>query len=66
MVAAGPVYKLLGKQDLGVTELPPLDKPVTSGDLAFHYHSSGHTAVPADWKAFLDFADRHFKAGGRN
>ena len=35
---------------------------VTSGDLAFHYHSSGHTAVPADWQAFLDFADRHFKA----
>src|SRR5262249_46819253 len=55
MVAAGPVYRLLGAKDLGVTELPPLDKPVTAGDLAFHYHSSGHMAVPADWKAFLDF-----------
>jgi hypothetical protein len=62
MVAAGPVYRLLGSKDLGVTELPPLDKPVTGGDLAFHYHSGGHMAVPADWKAFLDFADRHFKA----
>jgi len=66
MVAAGPVYKLLGKQDLGATEVPDFDKPITSGDLAFHYHSSGHTAVPADWKAFLDFADRHFKSGGGN
>jgi hypothetical protein len=39
-----------------------LDTPLTSGELAFHYHSFGHTAVPADWKAFLDFAERHFKA----
>lgn len=64
MVAAGPVYRLLGKRDLGTSELPSLDAPLTCGDLAFHYHSSGHTAVPADWKAFLDFADRHFKAQG--
>ena len=66
MVAAGPVYRLLGQKDLGVTELPPLDTPVTGGDLAFHYHSGGHMAVPADWKAFLDFADRHFRARRRN
>jgi hypothetical protein len=60
MVAAGPVYRLLGKKDLGVTELPRLDAPVTGGDLAFHYHSGGHQAVPADWTAFFAFADRHF------
>jgi hypothetical protein len=62
MVAAGPVYRLLGKQDLGVTDLPNLDTPLTTGSLAFHYHSSGHTAVPADWKLFLDFATRHFQS----
>ena len=62
MIAAGPVYKLLGGKDLGVTEVPPLDHPITTGDLAFHYHSGGHMAVPADWTAFLDFAERHFKA----
>ena len=62
LVGAGPVYRLLGTKDLGVTEVPDLDKPVATGSLAFHYHSSGHTAVPADWKAFLDFADRHYKA----
>jgi hypothetical protein len=55
------VYRLLGAKDLGVSALPPLDTLVTDGDLAFHYHSSGHTAVPADWKAFLEFADRHFR-----
>jgi hypothetical protein len=66
LVAAGPVYRLLGGKDLVVADLPPLDTPLTSGDLAFHYHSSGHTAVPADWKAFLDFAARHFEAAGQN
>jgi hypothetical protein len=62
MVGAGPVYRLLGQRDLGTTELPALDNPLTSGELAFHYHSGGHMAVPADWQAFLDFAERHFKA----
>jgi hypothetical protein len=64
MIAAGPVYRLLGANDLGISEVPPLDKPIATGSLAFHYHSRGHTAVPADWKAFLEFAERHFKAKG--
>jgi hypothetical protein len=61
LVGAGPVYRLLGANDLGVTDLPPLDQPITTGHLAFHYHSRGHTAVPADWQAFLSFADRHVR-----
>jgi len=63
LAAAGPVYKLLGKPDLGATELPSLDQPITTGTLSFHYHSRGHTVVPADWTSFLDFAQRHFAAG---
>jgi hypothetical protein len=62
MVAAGPVYRLLGRKDLGVTELPPLDAPVTGGDLAFHYHSGGHQAVPADYTTFFTFAESHFRS----
>ncbi|HEY2881276.1 MAG TPA: hypothetical protein VGJ15_02555, partial [Pirellulales bacterium] len=62
VIAAGPVYKLLGGKGLGVTEVPPLDQPITTGDLGFQYHSGGHMAVASDWKAFLDFAERHFKA----
>ncbi len=54
-VAAGPVYRLLGKKDLGTTELPAVDTPLVSGDLGWNYHTGGHTATPADWKAFLDF-----------
>jgi hypothetical protein len=65
MVGAGPVYRLLGRKDLGVTDLPPLDTPVTTGDLAFHYHSGGHMAVPADWKAFLEFAARKFRESAK-
>ncbi|PYV14539.1 MAG: hypothetical protein DMG07_11730 [Acidobacteria bacterium] len=60
-VAAGPIYKLLGKEDLGTTTLPPLDTPLITGSLGFHYHTGGHTISPADWKAFLDFADHHLK-----
>jgi hypothetical protein len=60
LVAAGPVYKLLGKKDLGVTKLPALDTPIITGDLGYHYHTGGHTATPADWKAFLEFAAKYF------
>jgi hypothetical protein len=59
-VAAGPVYRLLGKKDLGVTDLPPLDAPVIAGDIGWHYHTGGHTATPADWKAFLEFLGKYF------
>ena len=59
-VAAGPVYKLLGRSDLGTTELPPLDTPLTKGDLGWHYHTGGHTATPADWQAFLQFLGKYF------
>ena len=62
LLAAGPVYRLLGAQGLGVTELPALDRPVAGGDLAYHYHSGGHAVLPADWKTFFDFADRYYKA----
>jgi hypothetical protein len=61
-VAAGPVYRLLGRNDLGVaTAQPPLDTPVTHGDIGWHYHTGPHAATPADWKAFLTFLDKYFK-----
>jgi hypothetical protein len=60
-VAAGPVYRLLGQPDLGQTEGPPLDKPLITGALGFHYHTGGHAILPADWEAFFDFAQRRLK-----
>jgi hypothetical protein len=60
-VAAGPVYRLLGKKDLGTSEMPAVDTGVTNGDIAYRQHSAGHTVGP-NWPAFLDFAARYFTA----
>ncbi|MFB3776443.1 MAG: acetylxylan esterase [Bryobacteraceae bacterium] len=59
-VGAGPVYKLLGKKDLGTTEFPPIDTGLMDGDVAFRQHSGGHTSGP-NWPVFLKFAERYFK-----
>lgn len=56
---AGPVYKLLGKKDLGTAEFPAIETTLIDGDLAFRQHSGGHTAAP-NWPTFLRFADRYF------
>ena len=57
-VGAGPVYKLLGKKDLGATEFPPIETALLDGDIAFRQHSAGHTTGP-NWPAFLVFASRY-------
>ena len=57
---AGPVYKLLGKKDLGTTEFPAIETPLIDGDIAFRQHSSGHTPAP-NWPVFLTFARRYLK-----
>src|ERR1035441_3835919 len=54
---AGPVYKLLGKKDLGTTEFPAIETPLIDGDIAFRQHSSGHTPAP-NWPVFLRSEDR--------
>jgi hypothetical protein len=61
-VGAGPVYKLLGKKDLGVTEFPPIETTLIDGDIAFRQHTGGHTPGP-NWPTFLTFASRYFPAG---
>jgi hypothetical protein len=57
-VAAGPVYELLGKKDLGTTTFPPMDTTLIAGDLAFRQHHYGHTDAP-NWPTFLTFATRY-------
>jgi hypothetical protein len=62
VVAAGPVYRLLGVRDLGTDVYPPpIDTPLATGDLGFYYHTGGHIMSAEDWKTFLDFADAHLK-----
>ncbi len=59
VVAAGPVYRLLGKKDVGVPEMPAPNVARVDGDLAFREHIGAHTDVP-DWPVFLDYASRCF------
>jgi len=59
-VAAGPVYKLLGKKDLGTAEFPAVETALIDGELAWRQHSGGHTTGP-NWPTFLTFAGRYIK-----
>jgi hypothetical protein len=61
-VGAGPVYRLLGKKDLGTTEFPQIETGLMDGDISFRQHSGGHTPGP-NWPVFLTFAARYFKTG---
>lgn len=63
--AAGPVYTLLGKRDLGTTNFPPIGTPLVSGDIAYRQHTSGHTDGP-NWPYFLTFAEKYFATSAAN
>jgi hypothetical protein len=63
-VGAGPVYRLLGKKDLGTAEFPPIETGLLEGDIIFRQHSSGHTPNP-NWPVFLNFAEREFSEPSR-
>jgi hypothetical protein len=62
-VGAGPVYRLLGRKDLGTSEFPAIDTALIDGDIGFRQHTGGHTAEPT-WPTFLTFAARHFASPG--
>ncbi len=63
-VAAGPVFKLLGKKDLGTPgnyltdPMPPVNSARLDGDLAWRQHDGGHTDAP-NWPVFLQWAERY-------
>ena len=59
-VNAGPVYRLLGRKDLGTSEFPPIETALIDGDIAFRQHSGGHTTGP-NWPTFLTFASRYIQ-----
>jgi len=60
-VGAGPVFRLLGKRDLGAAEFPAVEAALIDGELAWRQHSGGHTTGP-NWPTFLDWADRYIKS----
>jgi hypothetical protein len=54
-VGAGPVYKLLGKQDLGTDVWPAPKVPLFSNGLNYYMHEGGHGMVAADWDIYIQF-----------
>lgn len=65
-VAAGPVYKLLGAKDLGVSHdyrsatMPPVLEGLLDGELAWRQHDGGHTDAP-NFKYFIPWASTLLK-----
>jgi len=65
-VLAGPVYKLLGKKDLGTPgdflhdPMPPVNQLI-GGELAWRQHSGGHSATP-NFPAFFEWVGNYIKA----
>jgi hypothetical protein len=57
-VAAGPVYKLLGKDPLDTDEWPAARTPILR-DLAYYMHDGGHGMVPTDWDIYIQFLKMH-------
>jgi len=57
-VAAGPVYKLLGKDPLDTDVWPDPKVPILH-DLAYYMHQGGHGMVPSDWDIYIDFLKMH-------
>jgi hypothetical protein len=68
-VAAGPVFRLLGAKDLGVTsdyrtaKMPPVNTGLLDGQLAWRQHDGGHTDAP-NWKYFIPWADKFLHHSG--
>jgi len=57
-VAAGPVYKLLGKDPLDTDVWPAAKTPILH-DLAYYMHDGPHGMVPTDWDIYIEFLKMH-------
>ncbi len=68
-VAAEPIFRLLGANDLGVTadyrtaKMPDVNVALLNGQLAWRQHDGGHTDAP-NWKYFIPWADRFMNRNG--
>ena len=57
-IAAGPVYRLLGKQGLDTDQMPSAGQLIP-GTLSYYMHPGGHGTIPSDWELFLKFLQMH-------
>ncbi len=59
-VAAGPVYRLLGKQGLDTDQMPPAGTPILH-TIGYYEHAGGHGTIPSDWDQFMAFMQMHLQ-----
>ncbi len=57
-VAAGPVYRLLGKQGLDTDQMPPAGEGIFH-TIGYFEHVGGHGTIPSDWDQYLKFLQMH-------
>jgi hypothetical protein len=60
--AAEPVYRLLGRDGMGVDDWPVPNRPV-GGTIGYHLRRGPHALTAYDWEQYLAFADRHLRSG---
>jgi hypothetical protein len=56
---AGPVYRLLGKKDLGTMSFPTIGMPLVDGEIAYRQHAGGHSTGP-NWSTWIAWACRYW------
>jgi len=59
LVHADPVYRLLGTEGFGVTEMPQVNRPVGKMN-RYHARTGQHAITEYDWEQYLNFADSRF------
>jgi hypothetical protein len=59
-VAAGPVYRLLGKPALETDQMPSAGQAVGQ-TLSYFMHAGGHGSIPSDWDQFFKFMQQHLQ-----
>ena len=56
---ASPAWRLYGKSGLVEDGFPPPGQPLLEGSIGYHLRDGVHALTMDDWRAYLDFADRH-------
>lgn len=60
-VHATPVFHLYGVKAMETAQMPGLEQPIHSGNIAYHIKPGGHAMIEYDWDRYMDFADRRMK-----
>ena len=59
-VAAGPVFRLLGKEGLNTDQMPAAGVPILF-TIGYFMHSGGHGTIPSDWDQYVKFLRMHLQ-----